>query len=258
MSLDDRHFFSAPKSAEHGPLPAPRIPRSVIPDPDTLGAWNAELWARDARGRIEWALEHLPGTHVLSSSFGAHSAVMLHLVNQLAPGLPVLLIDTGHLFPETYRFIDQLVSQLHLNLQVYRAQHSPAWQEARYGKLWEQGLSGIEKYNQINKVEPMQRALSELGAGTWFAGLRRDQSRSRAQTEPLTHRHGAFKLHPILDWRDRDVGRYLSAHDLPWHPLWEQGFVSIGDVHTTRALAPGESPEQTRFFGLKRECGLHE
>ena len=98
-----------------------------------------------AEQRVEYALKHLRGAHALSSSFGAQSAVMLHLVNQVAPGIPVILTDTGHLFPETYRFIDELSDRLKLNLKIYRAALSPAWQEARYGRLWEQGLPGIER-----------------------------------------------------------------------------------------------------------------
>ncbi|MBX4276529.1 phosphoadenosine phosphosulfate reductase family protein, partial [Mycobacterium tuberculosis] len=86
------------------------------------------------------------------------------LVNQIRPDIPVILTDTGYLFPETYQFIDELTDKLKLNLKVYRAAESAAWQEARYGKLWEQGVEGIEKYNEINKVEPMNRALKELNA----------------------------------------------------------------------------------------------
>ncbi|STU62048.1 phosphoadenylyl-sulfate reductase [Klebsiella pneumoniae subsp. ozaenae] len=111
---------------------------------------------------------NLPGNYVLSSSFGIQAAVSLHLVNQIRPDIPVILTDTGYLFPETYQFIDELTDKLKLNLKVYRAAESAAWQEARYGKLWEQGVEGIEKYNEINKVEPMNRALKELNAQTWF------------------------------------------------------------------------------------------
>jgi phosphoadenosine phosphosulfate reductase len=70
--------------------------------------------------------------------------------------------------------------------------------------------------------------------------------------------NGRFKVHPLVDWGDRDVYQYLQAHDLPYHPLWHEGYVSIGDWHTTRRLADGMDEEDTRFFGLKRECGLHE
>lgn len=211
-----------------------------------------------AEKRIECALRSLPGQHVLTSSFGAQSAVMLHLVTRQMPDIPVILIDTGYLFPETYAFIDQMTSRLDLNLHVYRPRVSAAWQEARHGKRWEQGLRGIEEYNAENKIEPMQRALGELNVGTWFSGLRRDQSDERLDTPFVQPSGNRFKVHPIADWTDRDVYRYLQQHDLPYHPLWDEGYVSIGDVHTTRSLADVDSIEETRFFGLKRECGIHE
>jgi phosphoadenosine phosphosulfate reductase len=223
-----------------------------------LASINRAFEALTPTRRVEQALELLPGAYVLSSSFGAQSAVMLHLVNTVLPGIPVVLIDTGYLFPETYRFIDELSERLHLNLKVYRSDSSPAWQESRFGKLWNQGVQGIEQYNRINKREPMDNALRDLGAETWFSGLRRDQASTRSRTEPIEFKRGRYKVHPILDWTDRDVGRYLRDHQLPYHPLWEKGYPSIGDWHTTRSLAESGSVEDTRFFGLKRECGLHE
>ncbi|TCZ88589.1 phosphoadenylyl-sulfate reductase [Lysobacter sp. N42] len=233
------------------PLTAAESPRARA----ELNAWLGRLPAQE---RIAWALENLSGGHALSSSFGAQAAVSLHMATREAPGLPVILIDTGYLFPETYRFVDELTQRLSLNLKVYRPQIGIAWMEARLGRLWEQGVEGITRYNRLRKIEPMQRALDELGVRCWIAGLRRGQSRSRAGLDVLELRDGRWKLHPIADWSDRDVHLYLQKHDLPYHPLWHQGYVSIGDVHTTRPLEAGMSEEETRFFGLKRECGLHE
>jgi phosphoadenosine phosphosulfate reductase len=227
--------------------------------PLDLSRLALEFRDASAEERVAAALEQLPGQHVLSSSFGAQAAVSLHLVTRQLPRIPVILIDTGYLFPETYRFIDELAERLDLNLKVYRSARSAAWQEARHGRLWEQGRAGLDEYNRIHKVEPMERALRELRAGTWFAGLRREQSASRAGIEPVQLTGaGRYKVHPLFDWTDRDVYRYLRRHELPYHPLWEQGYVSIGDWHTTRRLRDVEDPEATRFFGLKRECGLHE
>lgn len=226
-------------------------------EPRALAELNAALARLDAEQRVAWALEHVPGEHVLSSSFGAQAAVSLHLVTRQRPQLPVVLIDTGYLFPETYRFVDELAERLALNLKVYRSPLSPAWMEARHGRLWEQGVEGLDRYNQLRKVEPMQRALAELEATAWYAGLRRGQSRSRAAIEFAEHRQGRWKFHPLADWSDRDVGHYLARHGLPYHPLWQQGYVSIGDTHTSRRWEPGMDAEDTRFFGLKRECGLH-
>jgi len=211
-----------------------------------------------AEDRISAALKTLPGQHIVSSSFGAQSAVMLHLVTRLQADIPIVLIDSGYLFAETYQFIDELTERLGLNLKVFRPERSGAWQEARNGLRWEQGLAGLEAYNQDNKVEPMQRAIETLDVGTWFSGLRRSQSIERAKT-PFVERSGdRFKVYPIADWTDKDIYDYLKAHDLPYHPLWEKGYISIGDVHTTKSLADVDSIEETRFFGLKRECGLHE
>src|SRR5690606_24294447 len=94
----------------------------------------------------------------------------------------------------------------------------------------------IEAYNEENKVEPMRRALRELNVVTWFAGLRRRQSQTRAGIPFLDWTNGRWKVHPIADWSDRDVHRYLTKHSLPYHPLWEQGYVSIGDYHSTRSI----------------------
>jgi phosphoadenosine phosphosulfate reductase len=219
---------------------------------------SARLEPLSAEERVAWALEHLPQPQVLSSSFGAQAAVMLHLLVSQAPETPVVVVDTGYLFPETYQFIDQLQQRLQLRLHVARAEHSAAWQEARFGRLWEQGVAGIDTYNRMNKVEPMRRLFDSLGARTWFTGLRRDQSESRSGVPLLGVQEGRFKVAPIADWTDREVGRYLKQHGLPYHPLWDQGYVSIGDWHTTRPLSEAVSADATRFFGLKRECGLHE
>ena len=226
-------------------------------DPQALAELNVRLARLSAEQRVSWALENIPGEHVLSSSFGAQAAVSLHLLTRQRAQLPVVLIDTGYLFPETYRFVDELTERLALNLKVYRAPLSPAWMEARHGRLWGQGVEGIDQYNQLRKVEPMQRALAELGAVGWFAGLRRGQSRSRQVIEFAEHRAGRWKFHPLADWSDRDIGQYLARHQLPYHPLWHDGYLSIGDTHTSHRWEPGMHAEDTRFFGLKRECGLH-
>ncbi len=107
--------------------PTPLDPRDEL----AIERANVELEALDAAGRVRWALAHLPGEHVLSSSFGAQAAVLLHLVTRQRPDIPVVLVDTGYLFPDTYRFVDDLTMRLGLNLKVYLPQVSPAWIEAR-------------------------------------------------------------------------------------------------------------------------------
>ena len=235
-----------------------QIPTAPIDLGFDLRETNARLEGVRADERVAWAVEQFGDGLVLSSSFGAQAGVMLHLATRAKADIPVILVDTGYLFPETYRFVDELTERLSLNLKVYRAELSPAWQEARHGKRWENGVAGIEVYNRENKVEPMQRAMAELNATAWLAGLRRQQSASRASLPVLALANGLVKVHPIIDWTDKQVHDYLKANKMPYHPLWERGYISIGDTHTTRKLEDGMSEEETRFFGLKRECGLHE
>ena len=230
---------------------------SAAEDDRALKDLNDWLGERNAQERVAWALATLPGEHALSSSFGVQSAAALHLVASQRRDIPVILVDTGYLFAETYRFADDLVERLDLNLKVYRPKIGVAWMEARFGRLWEQGVEGIERYNRLRKVEPMQRALAELGARTWIAGLRRSQSSTRSAIPFLELNEGRWKLHPLADWSELELAAYLQEHELPRHPLWSSGYLSIGDTHTTRRWEPGMLEEETRFFGLKRECGLH-
>ena len=235
---------------------SPPDPVTAAESPHALSALNRWLASMSAQDRVAWAFDSLAGPHALSTSFGVQSAVSLHLLTQAKPDIPVILVDTGYLFPETYRYADELTQRFGLDLKVYRPQIGAAWMEARLGKLWENGIDGLQRYNQLRKVEPMQRALRELGVRSWFAGLRRAQSPSRANIEFLELRDGRWKLHPIADWEDIDVATYALQHDLPEHPLSRQGYVSVGDIHTTAPLRDGDHA-QTRFFGLVRECGLH-
>lgn len=224
-----------------------------------LDAINPQLADKSAIETVEWAAKVFGDGLVLSSSFGIQSAVMLHLVTQVVPEIPVIWIDTGYLPPETYRFAEELTQRLHLNLKVYQSPMSPARMEAIHGRLWEQNdAASLDTYHRIRKVEPMQRALKELNATAWLAGLRRDQTDHRRNLQIVTQQEGTYKLHPILNWNSRDIYKYLTAYDLPYHPFFDRGYVTVGDWHSSRPLmAYDENERDTRFNGLKQECGLH-
>lgn len=226
--------------------------------PTGLFERELKLEQATAQDRVKWAVETYGDGLVLTTSFGIQAAVMLHLVTQIVPNIPVIFIDTGYLFPETYRFAEELTKKLKLNLKTYVPAQTAAQQEALHGKRWEQGIDGLQRYNHINKVEPMDRAVRELKATAWLAGLRRSQASTREKLSVVQHQNKITKVHPILDWDNRTVHRYLTEHGLNYHPLWEEGYVSVGDWHSTSKLEVGMTEEQTRFGGLKRECGLHE
>ncbi|NOY92228.1 MAG: phosphoadenylyl-sulfate reductase [Deltaproteobacteria bacterium] len=221
------------------------------------GAPDAQLEDASAEELIAWSAERYSGRLVASTSFGAHSAVMLDLVARVAPETPIVFVDTGYLFPETYRFAEQLTRRLGLDVRVYAPRVTAARQEALYGQRWQQGEEGVSAYLAENKLEPMQRALKELGAEAWMAGLRSGQTAHRAALTRVGAQDGRVKIHPILSWTLDEVHVYLDAHGLPHHPLYAQGYRSIGDVHSTLPTTEDMDPRDGRILGKSRECGLH-
>ena len=223
-------------------------------DPASL---SAEIAPMRAGERIKLLHKRLGDHLVATTSFGLQSAVMLHLIHENAPEIPVVFIDTGHLFPETYQYAEQLCAMLpKLDLRVYQPTISAARMKALWGNLWENGKEGAERYGVLTKVEPMNRALRELGADVWLSGLRRSQSETRSDRPFVEQQKKTLKAYPILDWADAQVDIYLHQQNLPRHPLSEKGYLTMGDWHSTRPSEDGTAAG-TRFNGEKFECGLH-
>jgi phosphoadenosine phosphosulfate reductase len=131
--------------------------------------------------------------------------------------------------------------------------------EALHGRLWQQDdVESLNTYDQMRKVEPMQRALQELGATSWLAGLRSDQTNHRKGLSIINRQNHLYKILPILSWSSKDVYQYLQEFNLPYHPLWEKGYATVGDWHSSRPMSLDDDNERdTRFRGIKQECGLH-
>lgn len=220
---------------------------------------NQQLADMTAQRIVGWAAETFQDGLVMSTSFGIQSAVMLHLVTSVIPDIPIIWVDTGYLPAKTYRFAEQLSDRLKLNLKVYQSPMSPARMEALHGQLWQkEDVEALNLYDQIRKVEPMQRALKELGATAWLAGLRRDQTDHRKTMNVVNRQRNLYKILPILNWHSKTVYDYLQAHDLPYHPMFDEGYMTVGDWHSSRPItAMDEHERDTRFKGLKQECGLH-
>ena len=223
-------------------------------DPESI---SAEIKGLSAGQRVALLYERLGDHLVATTSFGLQSSIMLHLIHEHAPSLPVVFIDTGYLFPETYRYADQLLALLpNLDLRVYHPSLSAARMEAKWGKLWEGGMEDQDRYARITKIEPMNRALRDIGADVWLSGLRRVQSSTRKDRPFVEQQQRTLKAYPILDWPDIQVDLYMDQNDLPRHPLVSEGYVTMGDWHST-VPADNNDAELTRFGGQKYECGLH-
>lgn len=220
---------------------------------------NQQFDQASAEEIVGWAAANFGDGLVMSTSFGIQAAVMLHLVTQVVPDIPVIWIDTGYLPSQTYLFAEQLTERLKLNLKVYQSSISPARMEALYGKLWEfNDVNAFNQYDQMRKVEPMQRALQELQATAWLAGLRSKQTNFRQSLRRVEPQGELYKVLPILGWHSKDIYQYLQAHDLPYHPFFDLGYTTVGDWHSSRPVgAEDDNDRATRFQGLKEECGLH-
>ena len=235
-------------------------PRGGRLDPD---ASCALLEALDPPARLDWALETFGGGLALTTSFGIQSAVLLHMVCELAQRsgkapVPVIWVDTGYLPPETYRYAEQLQEMLRFDLRVVQAPMSPARMEALHGRLWESGtLEDLELYNRLRKVEPLDEAFRDLGVSCWASGVRGSQTDHRRAMPPLQVVRGLWSLRPLLCWTPKDVFYYMEQHGLPQHPLFEQGYSTVGDWHTSAPDDGTASGRATRFGGLKQECGIH-
>lgn len=230
-------------------------PPVVAPDVDPEGL-SAVLSPLRAGERIRLLYEQLGDRLVATTSFGLQAGVMLHLIHEFAPKVPVVFIDTGFLFPETYQYAEELAARFDLDLRIYQPTMSAARMQALYGDLWAQGKEGADRYGLITKVEPMNRALRETGADVWLSGLRRSQSKTRQDRPFVEQQKKTVKAYPILDWADAQVDLYFHQNQIPRHPLAAKGYLTMGDWHSTRPSEDGTA-EGTRFNGEKYECGLH-
>ena len=228
-----------------------------------LAAARSPLAPLDAMARLRWAADTFGEGLALTTSFGIQSAVLLHMVSELGevvPGrrVPVLWVDTGYLPTETYQYADLLCRRLAIDLRAVQAEMSPARMEALHGRLWESGsLEDLQLYNLLRKVEPLDRALTDLQVRCWASGVRGRQTDHRSSMHPIDPVRSAWSLRPLLTWTSRDIFYYMQEHDLPQHPLFDKGYSTVGDWHSSAPDDGTTSGRATRFGGLKQECGIH-
>lgn len=190
----------------------------------------------------------------ITSSFQTHSLPLLHIVTQAIPDLPVLFIDTGFHFPETYAFRNQITQDWDLNLVNVRSKTAKNQQVDAEGQFLY--ASDPEYCCHINKVEPLDEAIKIYDI--WIAGLRKDQTKFRTTLKEEEFQEGGLiKYHPILEWNSKMIYDYAQAHQLPQHPLDAQGYMSIGCMPCTNSVS--EDMERSgRWYGSKKtECGIH-
>jgi phosphoadenosine phosphosulfate reductase len=227
-----------------------------------LAATNVLLESRTPPEIVAWAAAEFGGDLILTSSFGAESAVMLHMTAAVSPRIRVVMVDTGYLFPQTYRFMETLRQRFDLNVWTYRSQEDVVKWLPDHGETDPTWRNDVDRCCAANKNEPFDRAMRELKPAAWLRGIRRDQASTRGARQVIewSRRNNCYAISPLLPWSNREIGSYMKQHDLPYHPLVEQGYLSIGcnPQSCTRAVAAGEDPRAGRWAGQsKTECGLH-
>jgi phosphoadenosine phosphosulfate reductase len=205
---------------------------------------------------LKWAAEQFGTRLAVVTSFQPTGIVTLHMLQAISPQTPVLTLDTGLLFPETYALVDALKNLFALNLVTVQPPQTVEQQAAQYGDgLWERDP---DQCCNLRKTKPLEAALA--GYSAWITGLRRDQSDGRKATPIVSwdERYGMVKLSPFATWTEEMVWTYLHAHELPYNTLHTRNYHSIGCWPCTRPVAPGEDKRAGRWAGqAKTECGIH-
>jgi phosphoadenosine phosphosulfate reductase len=214
----------------------------------------AETWG--APEVLHWAFESFGSRVQMASGFGAEGMVLIDIASRINPDLRVFTIDTDFLFPETYRLIEKVEKRYGIQVERVRPRLTPEDQEEVYGPaLWS---INPDQCCALRKVEPLKEKLATLRA--WITAIRRDQTAIRATARKIEwdRKFRLIKVNPIADWTTKDVWNYVHEHNVPYNPLHDRNYPSIGCTHCTRAVQPGEDPRSGRWSGTgKTECGLH-
>jgi phosphoadenosine phosphosulfate reductase len=211
---------------------------------------------------VKWAAAQFGSELVMTSSFGAESAMLIHMAIQQVPDIRIIFVNTGYLFPETHAFMEQLRHRFNLNVWTYRTRNDPiAWlhQAGEENPTWRKD---VDACCAANKNEPFERAMRELQPKGWLRGIRRHQAETRRAAGFIewSQRYNCYAISPLLNWTTKDIFGYMKQHDLPYHPLYEKGYASIGcnPLSCTRPVQIGEDPRSGRWAGTgKLECGIN-
>jgi len=215
---------------------------------------GAEGWS--AEEVVRWGLTEFHPQAAIASSFGAEDVALIDIAARLRTDIRVFTLDTDFLFAETYELIAKIEQKYGIRVERVKSLYTPEAQAAKFGaKLW---TIDPNQCCSLRKVEPLKTKLASLDA--WITGIRRDQAPTRANAKKIEwdNSFGLVKMNPLADWTWEKTWEYIREHDVPYNPLHEQNYPSIGCVQCTRQVQPGEDPRAGRWSGFaKKECGLH-
>jgi phosphoadenosine phosphosulfate reductase len=205
---------------------------------------------------LRWAFAAFGKEVAIASAFGAEGMVLIDIAARVNPEVRVFTLDTEFLFPETYALMERIEQRYGINIERVKPALTPAAQELEQGPaLWSRNP---DLCCSLRKIEPLRRKLAELRG--WITSIRRDQTAFRASARKVEWdaKFHLVKINPLADWNAKQVWRYIHDHNVPYNPLHDRGFPSVGCTHCTRAIQPGEDTRAGRWSGfVKIECGLH-
>jgi phosphoadenosine phosphosulfate reductase len=229
---------------------------------ERIKEYNRILKSSAAEEIITFFAKEFPGKICFSSSLGLEDQVITHLIVSSGPGIPIFTLDTGRMFQETYSLIDRTRERYKIDIKVYFPDSDDIEaMVAHYGmNLFYESVENRILCCRLRKIEPAKRALNGMSA--WLCGLRRSQSVTRQEknTAEWDEENGLIKINPLINWELDDVWDYIKKNDVPYNPLHDKGFPSIGCFPCTRAVKPGEDIRSGRWWWEdtdKKECGLH-
>lgn len=221
-----------------------------------LTAVNALLEGKSPQAVLRWAVAEFRPRLTMATAFGAEGCCLIHMLADIEPTVHVFNLDTGYQFPETLEVRDRLRLRYGIEVELVQPELTVAEYEARHGgPLY---TSQPDRCCRERKIEPLRRTLA--GYEAWVSAIRRSQTTHRAAAGVVQRdtKFGLMKVNPLLNWTTRDVWAFIHKHDIPYNPLHDQGYPSIGCWPCTRAVAEGEGERDGRWAGtLKKECGLH-
>ena len=233
------------------------ITKDVQPN---LKKYNEELIDMKAQEMLKWGYKEFDNQFAITTSFGIQSSVLLNMVSKLClqKKIKIFWIDTGYLPPETYHYAEKLINNLSLEIEVLQSELSPARMEAIHGKLWETNKeSDLDKYHDLRKITPLENGLKKYNIHCWASGVRSSQTENRKEMKFLDLIRQRLSLRPLLSWTNKDIFYYMKENNLPAHPLFHKGYSTVGDWHSSSPDGNETKGRDTRFGGIKQECGLH-
>ena len=216
---------------------------------------HGDSW--QAQEVLRWAFSTYKPEIAVASAFGAEGIVLIDMAARICPDLRIFTLDTSFLFPETYQLAAQIEQRYKVSIEWVYPALTPEQQDVTYGpNLWSRDP---DQCCTIRKVNPLRQKIEELNA--WITAIRRDQTDARAGASKIEwdQRFGLAKINPLADWTSDQVWKYIHERQIPYNPLHDQHYPSIGCTHCTRSIAAQENPRSGRWSGTRKtECGLHE